>query len=94
MQCLEIINNARIDRLEQRLQAKERPEVRRRVVREPKQEEESNQNRSNFDRIIDESRRGEQHGSRGTGGFQNRRLQGRRENNSRDQVFEKKKLNF
>ncbi|KAA0039137.1 hypothetical protein E5676_scaffold322G00440 [Cucumis melo var. makuwa] len=53
MQRLETLINVKLDILEQRFQAKERPEVRRQVVGNLDVEEDSEQNESNSNPSID-----------------------------------------
>ncbi|KAE8648047.1 hypothetical protein Csa_023604, partial [Cucumis sativus] len=55
----ETLISGRLDILEQRFQAKERSEARRRVVEDSKEEEDLKQNEFDSDPIIDGPRRGE-----------------------------------
>ena len=54
--------NARLDRLEQMFHPRERPKVRKEVVGDPKEEEDSTQNESDSNSVMDRPRRVKLHG--------------------------------
>lgn len=84
----ETLISARLDKLERRLQARKRSEVRKWVVGDLEQ------NELDSDPVVDEPKRGEWHGPRERGGFHNRRLLGRRKNNHGNQGFRNIKIKF
>lgn len=62
MQNVETLVNVRLDRIEQRLQARERLQVRRQVVEAHEEEEDSEQDAYKYDPTIVGPRRGEPQG--------------------------------